>query len=176
MEISSEYLAELLIGIARAQTAIIDAVDRGSPGFRNTHALPVLNVAANMRSPDPRLIDLPSRVLLRMQGRVAIDTAVVVADLERLASAPPPPAPVDAPAPVAPAVARAAAAAGQAAAAAATAAPAPSAAPRPVPVAPPGAIPSAAPRPAPAPPAPAAAPRPAAPAAPGEDLDFSAKP
>lgn len=148
MEISSEYLAELLIGIARSQNAIIDAMDRSSPGFRNTHALSMLNVAANMRTPDPRLIDLPSRVLLRMQGRVAIDTAVVVADLERLASAPPPAAPADAPAPVAPAVARAAAAAGRAAAA--SAAPA-----------------AAAPRPAAATPAPAAA---------ADNLDFSAKP
>jgi len=121
MEISSEYLAELLIGIARAQNALIDAIDRDSPGFRQTHAIPVLNVAANTRSPDPRLIDLPARVLLRMQGRVAIDTAAVVADIERLASAPPPAAPADAPAPVAPAVARAVA---RQAAAAAPAAPA----------------------------------------------------
>jgi hypothetical protein len=130
MEISSEYLAELLIGIVRAQNALIDAMDRAQPGFRNTHAIPVLSVAANVRSPDPRLIDLPARVLLRMQGRVAIETSVVVADLERLASAPPPAAPVDAPAPVAPAVARAAARA-SAAAAPAPAAPAAAAAPAP---------------------------------------------
>jgi len=131
MEISSEYLAELLIGIARSQNAIVDAMDRAAPGFRNTHLLGQLSVAANMRSADPRMIDLPSRVLLRLQGRVAIDTAAVVADLERLASAPPAGAPPDAPAPVAPAVARAAArAAGAGAAAeAATAAAAPQPAP-----------------------------------------------
>jgi len=128
MEISTEYLAELLIGIARAQNALIDAIDRDSPGFRSTHAIPILSVAANTRTPDPRLIDLPSRVLLRMQGRVAIETSLVVADLERLASAPAPAAPVDAPAPVAPAVARAAA---RAQAAAAPAAAAPAAAPAP---------------------------------------------
>ena len=85
MEISSEYLADLLIGIAKAQTAVIDAMERANPGFRNTHAVPLLQVAANMRAGDPRLIDLPSRVLLRMQGRVALDNAAVVADLERLA-------------------------------------------------------------------------------------------
>jgi hypothetical protein len=90
MEISSEYLADLLIGIAKAQTAVIDAMERANPGFRNTHAVPILQVAANMRAGDPRLIDLPSRVLLRMQGRVALDNTTVVADLERLAKGGPP--------------------------------------------------------------------------------------
>jgi hypothetical protein len=85
MEISSEYLADLLIGIAKAQTAVIDAMERANPGFRNTHAVPLLQVAANMRAGDPRLIDLPSRVLMRMQGRVALDNESVRADLERLA-------------------------------------------------------------------------------------------
>ena len=160
MEISPEYLAELLIGIARAQNALIDAIDRGSPGFRNTHAIPVLNVAANIRVPDPRLIDLPARVLLRMQGRVAIDVGAVVADLERLASEPPAAASAE-PVPVAPAVARAAARPAPAAAA-----------PAPAPAPPRPAAASPAPGPAPATATPAA-PRPAP--APGEDLDFSAK-
>ncbi|OGA19081.1 MAG: hypothetical protein A3H32_00785 [Betaproteobacteria bacterium RIFCSPLOWO2_02_FULL_63_19] len=86
MEISSEYLADLLIGIAKAQTAVIDAMERANPGFRNTHAVPLLQIAANMRAGDPRLIDLPSRVLLRMQGRVALDNKAVRADLERLSN------------------------------------------------------------------------------------------
>ena len=34
-----------------------------------------------------RMIDLPSRVLLRLQGRVAVDPASVKADLERLTKA-----------------------------------------------------------------------------------------
>jgi hypothetical protein len=86
MNLTSDQLADLLIGIARAQNAVIDAIDRAQPGFRSTHAVPVLNVAANMRAGDPRMIDLPSRVLLRLQGRVAVDPAVVKADLERLTS------------------------------------------------------------------------------------------
>ena len=86
MNISSEYLADLLIGIARAQNAVIDAIERANPGFRNTYAVPLLNVAANMRAGDPRMIDLPSRILLRLQGRVALDNAQVKADVERLAS------------------------------------------------------------------------------------------
>jgi len=86
MNITSEFLADLLIGIARAQNAVIDAVERANPGFRNTHAVPLITVAANMRAGDPRMIDLPSRILLRLQGRVALDNAQVKADIERLAS------------------------------------------------------------------------------------------
>ena len=86
MDISSDYLADLVIGTARAQNAIIEAMERANPGFRNNHALPLLTIAANMRAGDPRLIDLPSRVLLRLQGRVALDNTQVRADIERLAS------------------------------------------------------------------------------------------
>lgn len=129
MEISSEYLADLLIGIAKAQTAVIDAMERANPGFRSTHAVPLLQVAANMRAGDPRLIDLPARVLLRMQGRVALDNTAVVADLERLAKGGPP-APGIASAATTPRVA--APAPGPAAAAA----PAPAAAAAPGPTAP----------------------------------------
>ena len=86
MELTSDQLADLLIGIARAQNAVIDAIERVEPGFRSTHAAPILGVAANLRVGDPRMIDLPSRVLLRLQGRVAVDPATVKADLERLVS------------------------------------------------------------------------------------------
>lgn len=77
-------LAELLSGIAKANNAILDAFERAHPGFKSTHLAPVLNVAANMHSPEPRLVDLPSRILLRYQGRVAIDSSVMRADLDRL--------------------------------------------------------------------------------------------
>ena len=87
MNLTSDHLADLLIGIARAQNAVIDAMERAEPGFRSTHAVPIISVAANMRAGDPRMIDLPSRVLLRLQGRVAIDPAAVKADIERLTSA-----------------------------------------------------------------------------------------
>jgi hypothetical protein len=84
MNLTTEHLAELLIGIARAQHAVIDAVERANPGFRNTHAVPLLNISANMRTGEARMVDLPSRVLLRMQGRVAFDTAAITAELNRL--------------------------------------------------------------------------------------------
>ena len=85
MEITSEYLAELLAGIARSQTAIIDAMDRAQPGFKNTHAIPVVQLAANMRVAEPRLVDLPSRILMRSQNRATIDVELIKQDLERLA-------------------------------------------------------------------------------------------
>jgi hypothetical protein len=109
MTISNEHLAELLSGIARAQQAIVDAVERAEPGWRSTHLVPMLNVAANMRSPEPRMVDLASRILLRYQGKVPPDSALIVADLERLLALPAQSAAADptAPAPVPPAVARA---------------------------------------------------------------------
>ena len=75
-------LAELLMGIAKAQAAIIDAVERAEPGFKSNHAVPVLTTAANVRAAVPRIQDLPARILLRMQGRVAFDVAQIQQDLE----------------------------------------------------------------------------------------------
>ena len=86
MNLTAEHLADLVIGFARAQNAVIDAMERANPGFRNNHAVPLLTIAANMRAGDPRMIDLPSRVLLRLQGRVALENAAVKADIERLLS------------------------------------------------------------------------------------------
>ena len=169
MTVTNEQLAELLSGIAKAQQAIIDAVERANGGWKNNHLIPLLNVAANMRQPEPRLLDLPARILLRYQGRAAIDNASILVDLERLFSQPVAGAPGDASAataPAAPRFAARAAAAPAAAAPAATAAAAPAAAaPRPAPPAPASPAPMAAAAPA----------RPAAPAAGGSELDFSSK-
>ncbi len=89
MNLTTEHLADILIGVARAQNAVIEAMERASPGFRNTHALPLITLAANMRAGDPRMIDLSSRILMRLQGRVALDNAAVKTDLERLTSGKP---------------------------------------------------------------------------------------
>ena len=89
MNLSTDHLADILIGVARAQNAVIEAMERASPGFRNTHALPLITLAANMRAGDPRMIDLSSRILMRLQWRVALDNAAVKADLERLMSGKP---------------------------------------------------------------------------------------
>jgi len=89
MNLTTTHLADILIGIARAQNAVIEAMERASPGFRNTHAVPLITLAANMRAGDPRMIDLPSRILMRLQGRVALDNTAVKADLDRLISGAP---------------------------------------------------------------------------------------
>jgi hypothetical protein len=114
MNLTSDHLADILIGIARAQNAVIDAMDRANPGFRSQHAAPLITLAANMRAGDPRMIDLSSRILMRLQGRVALDAGQVKADLERLMSGKAAPA-----AAASPAKAPAAAAAPKAAAASA---------------------------------------------------------
>ena len=81
MSLTVEQLAELMAGIARAQQAIIDAVESQHAGFKNIHLLPKLTTASNPRLATARLIDLPSRVLLRSQGRVPMDAETIARDL-----------------------------------------------------------------------------------------------
>lgn len=89
MSITIEQLAELLAGIARSQQAIIDGIESESGGWRNTHLLPKLNTASNMRLAVPRIMDVPSRVLLRSQGRVPMDVAQIARMLEEAMGATP---------------------------------------------------------------------------------------
>ncbi len=86
MNLSTEQLAELLAGIARAQQAIIDAIDSENGGWKNTHLLPKVNTAANMRLAVPRLMDVPSRILMRSQGRVPMDVPTITRMLEEATS------------------------------------------------------------------------------------------
>ena len=112
---STQQLAELLIGIARAQSAMIQGIESAMAGTKTQHILPNLQNVAHLRDhPEPTLIDLPVRILLTSQGRVPPDPAAVVRDLERLFSAAPAPAApaAAAPAPAAAAIAAAAPAAG----------------------------------------------------------------
>jgi hypothetical protein len=94
--LSSQQVAELLIGIARAQAAIVQAVENEHPGFRANRALPALQNVAQLREhPEPTLVDLPVRILLATLGRAAPDAAAIVKELERLCAdlhfGPPPP-------------------------------------------------------------------------------------
>jgi len=105
---TTQQLAELLIGIARAQTAVILGIESAMAGIKTQHILPQLQNLAHLRDhPEPTLIDLPVRILLSTQGRVPPDPAAIVRDLERLFSG----APAAAPAAAAPASAAPAAAA-----------------------------------------------------------------
>ena len=85
MQISAQQLAELLLGIARAQAAIIQGLENEMAGIRSSRIIPALQNVAHLRDhPNPTLTDLPVRVLLGTLGRAVPDAAGIVRDLERL--------------------------------------------------------------------------------------------
>lgn len=85
LQISAMQLAELLSGIARAQTAVINGMESAMAGSRSQHVLPALHNSAHLRDrPNPTLVDLPVRILLSYQGRVGPDLEGIARDLERL--------------------------------------------------------------------------------------------
>jgi hypothetical protein len=85
MQITAQQLAELLLGIARAQTAIIQGLENEMAGVRSGRIVPALQNVAHMRDhPQPTLTDLPVRVLLGTLGRAVPDLAGIVRDVERL--------------------------------------------------------------------------------------------
>ena len=105
-EVTTQQLAQLILGIARAQNAMVEALENSKAGFKSTHFRPSIETASRIRSNLPEsLADYPSRLLLQMLGRTAPDTDRVMRDLEALLSRPP--APVAAVAPAAPAAAAA---------------------------------------------------------------------
>jgi len=124
MNVTTQQLAELLIGIARSQQAIIDAIDAQKAGFKGTYLAPALDGVAKIRATNraPSLQEFPARVLSQCQSRIGPNLEQVVKDLEALLSGQ-----VAAPAAVSPAAVRAAAAAPAAPAAAPVSAPAPAA-------------------------------------------------
>jgi cell division septation protein DedD len=154
MSITTQQLAELLIGVARSQQAIIDAVDSMKAGFKGTHLSPALDSVAKIRSTGRALTlqDYPARILLQCQGRAGPNLEQIIKDLDDLLAGK-----MAMPSSVAPATARAAAAAVHApapsAAPPAASAPAakPPAAPAPAAKPPAAAVASAAPAPKPAP-------------------------
>ena len=161
MSITTQQLADLLIGVARSQQAIIDAVEGMKAGFKGTYMSPALDSVAKIRSTGRAvtLQDFPARVLVQCQGRAGPNLEQIVKDLEDLLAGK-----ITTPSAIAPATARAAAAAPRPAAPAAPAL-APTAAPQPV----------ATPAPAASAPAPAGAPapKPAAPGGADNDLDMT---
>jgi hypothetical protein len=89
MEISSQQLADLLLGIARAQAGIIQGLENEMAGVRSGRIIPALQNVAHLRDhPNPTLVDLPVRVLLGTLGRAVPDTASIVRELDRLFSEP----------------------------------------------------------------------------------------
>lgn len=85
MQITAQQLAELLLGIARAQAAIVQGLENEMAGVRSGRIIPALQNVAHLRDhPNPTLTDLPVRVLLGTLGRQVPDAAGVVRDIERL--------------------------------------------------------------------------------------------
>jgi len=85
MQISAQQLAELLLGIARAQAALVHGLESEMAGIRSGHIVPALQNVAHLRDhPQPTLTDLPVRVLLATLGRQIVDPSAVVRDIERL--------------------------------------------------------------------------------------------
>src|SRR5688572_4517315 len=90
-EITTQQLAQILLGIARAQNAVIDANENAKAGFKSTHLRSALETAARIKANRPEsLADYPSRLLLQMIGRGAPDLSTVVRDLENLLHGPSP--------------------------------------------------------------------------------------
>src|SRR5687767_15666607 len=76
MEISAQQLAEVLLGIARAQAAIIQGLENEMAGVRSGRIIPALQNVAHLHDhPNPTLTDLPVRVLLGTLGRQVPDLA-----------------------------------------------------------------------------------------------------
>ena len=87
LQISAQQLAELLVGIGRAQAAMVQGLENEMGGVRSGRIIPAVQNAAHLRDhPNPTLVDLPVRIFLGSMGRVGPDPAVVAKDLERIFS------------------------------------------------------------------------------------------
>jgi hypothetical protein len=85
--LTTEQVAELLLGIARSQLAMVDAIESMKPGFKATHLRSNVESAARIKMNRPEaLVDFPSRLLLQMLGRNTPTQTAVVADLQALLS------------------------------------------------------------------------------------------
>ena len=87
--ITTQQLAELVIGIARAQQAIIDALESQKAGFKGSHLAPALDNSAKSRVTTRPLTlqEFPSRVLLQCMGRAGPNLDQLTRDLEGLLNA-----------------------------------------------------------------------------------------
>ncbi|HET9405220.1 MAG TPA: hypothetical protein VFO57_11630 [Burkholderiales bacterium] len=86
--ITTQQLAEIIIGVARSQQAIIDAVDSQKTGFKGSHLAPALDNAAKSRVTTRPLTlqEFPARVLLQCMGRAGPNVEQLTRDLEALLS------------------------------------------------------------------------------------------
>jgi len=86
--LTPHQLAEMLIGIARTQQAVIEAVESLKAGFKSSHLAPALDNAAKVRVTTRPLTlqEFPARVLLQCMGRAGPNVENLARDLEALLS------------------------------------------------------------------------------------------
>jgi hypothetical protein len=84
--ITTQQLAEILIGVARAQQAIVDGLESQKAGFKSGHFAPALDYAAKSRVTTRPLTlqEFPARVLLQCMGRAGPNVEQITRDLEAL--------------------------------------------------------------------------------------------
>jgi len=84
--ITTQQLAELIIGIARSQQAIVEGMESMKAGFKTTHFAPSLDNAARTRvtTRPVTLQEFPARVLMQCMGRAGPSVEQVTRDLEAL--------------------------------------------------------------------------------------------
>jgi hypothetical protein len=98
--ITTHQLAELIIGIARAQQAIVEGMESLKAGYKTTHFAPALDNTARTRVTTRPLTlqEFPARVLMQCMGRAGPNVEQIARDLEALLAGKPPLAAAAAPA------------------------------------------------------------------------------
>jgi hypothetical protein len=89
--VTTQQLAEILIGIARTQQAIVDGMESLKAGFKTTHFAPALDNTAKIRVTTRPLTlqEFPARVLMQSMGRAGPNLEQITRDLEALLSGQP---------------------------------------------------------------------------------------
>ena len=92
--VTTQQLAELIIGIARAQQAMAEAIESQKVGFKGTHLANALENAARIRTTNRpvTLQEFPARVLIQCMGRTGPNVEQLARDLEAMLSGAPAPA------------------------------------------------------------------------------------
>ena len=89
--ITTHQLAEIIIGVARTQQAIVDAMESQKAGFKGSHFASALDNAAKIRVTNRPLTlqEFPARALLQCMGRAGPNVEQLARDLEALLSGQP---------------------------------------------------------------------------------------
>jgi hypothetical protein len=89
--VTTQQLAEILIGIARTQQAIVEGMESLKAGFKTTHFAPSLDNTAKIRVTTRPLTlqEFPARVLMQCMGRAGPNVEQITRDLEALLSGQP---------------------------------------------------------------------------------------